>query len=561
MTKLRCGARAGLLLLALLPAAATLPKEPPATDRLASPEVLFGDLFATVQTAALYGDGKTFADAVPKAAPAEILDQYHAAHPGTPEALKLFVEAHFVLPAQAASVPSPPETVSIVTHIDRLWDVLTRKTPVAPPYSSALPLPHPYVVPGGRFREMYYWDSYFTMLGLAESGRQDLLTDMVRDFAYLIDTYGHIPNGARTYYLSRSQPPFFFAMVGLLGKDDPASAYAQYLPQLKREYAFWMQGAPALRPGNAHRHAVAMPDGSILNRYWDDKDTPRDESYAEDVEVARTSGRPAAQVFRNLRAAAESGWDFGSRWFEDGATRKTIDTIEIIPIDLNSLLYGLESAIHSGCERQGDTACASDFAHRAQVRRQAIDRYLWDGTRGAYFDYRWTRKTPVTRISAATLYPLFFGVASQSQATGVAQAVTRDLLQPGGIVTTPLRTGQQWDSPNGWAPIQWIAIDGLRRNGQPALAEAIACRWMVSVQDVYRQSGKLVEKYDVVTTGRSGGGGEYPTQDGFGWTNGVIRKLLVLYPADAAYTSTEQCGALTRSVALTPPVAQARPAP
>jgi alpha,alpha-trehalase len=530
-----------LVLLALLPAASTQPKVPPAEGRLASPEVLFGDLFAAVQTEALYGDGKTFVDAVPKTAPADILNQYHAARPSTPDALQHFVADHFVLPAPAASVPSPPEKVSIVTHIDRLWDELTRKTPDAPPYSSALPLPYPYVVPGGRYREIYYWDSYFTMLGLAESGRQDLLTDMVRDFAYLIDTYGHIPNGARTYYLSRSQPPFFFAMVGLLSKDDPAGAYAQYLPQLMREYEFWMQGSKELRPGNAHRHAVAMPDGSILNRYWDDKNTPRDESYREDVEVARQSGRPAAEVFRNLRAAAESGWDFGSRWFADGKSLTSIDTTEIIPIDLNSLLYGLEGAIHSGCERHGDADCASDFARRAEARRKAIDRYLWDGTRGTYFDYRWTRKTPIARISAATVYPLFFGVASESQAAAVAHAVTRELLQPGGIVTTPLRTGQQWDAPNGWAPMQWIAIDGLRRTGQAALAEAIACRWMVSVQDVYRQSGKLVEKYDVVTTGRSGGGGEYPTQDGFGWTNGVIRKLLVLYPADAAYTGTGQC--------------------
>jgi alpha,alpha-trehalase len=535
---------AAALCLALLPIASTRPFASGAPTE--PPQVLFKDLFVAVQTAQIYPDSKVFADAVPIAAPAEILKQYHAGQPDSPAALKQFVEAHFTLPSDVTGAPSPPGRASVTAHIDGLWDPLTRTTAAAPPYSSMLALPQPYVVPGGRFREMYYWDSYFTMLGLAESGRQDLVTGMVRDFAYLIDTFGHVPNGARTYYLSRSQPPFFFAMVGLLGKDDPAGAYAQYLPQLKREYAFWMQGAPALRPGNAHRHAVAMPDGSILNRYWDDKDTPRDESYAEDVAVARASGRPAAEVFRNLRAAAESGWDFGSRWFEDGASRKTIDTIEIVPIDLNSLLYGLENAIHSGCERQGDAACASDFAHRAQVRRQAIDHYLWDGTRGAYFDYRWTRKTPITRISAATLYPLYFGVASQSQATGVAQAVTRDLLQPGGVVTTPLRTGQQWDSPNGWAPLEWIAIDGLRRNGQPALAEAIACRWMVSVQDVYRQSGKLVEKYDVVTPGRSGGGGEYPTQDGFGWTNGVIRKLLVLYPADAAYTSTRQCVDPTR---------------
>jgi alpha,alpha-trehalase len=543
MRSKRRGVRVGLVLLALLPVASTQTKIPPAASESppASPEVLFKDLFAAVQTQAIYTDGKTFVDAVPKDAPAKILEQYHAARPDSPQALQSFVTAHFVLPTEATSGKSPPEKVSIVAHIDNLWYQLTRTTPNTPPYSSALPLPKPYVVPGGRFREIYYWDSYFTMLGLAESGRLDLLTDMVGDFAYLVDTYGHIPNGARTYYLSRSQPPFFSAMVGLLSKDDPAAAYARYLPQLKLEYEFWMEGEKALRPGDAHRHVVALPDGSTLNRYWDDNDTPRDESYREDVEVARASGRPAQQVYRDIRAAAESGWDFGSRWFADGKNRASIDTTEVIPVDLNSLLFGLENAIRMGCEHGGDTACTSDFTHRATVRRAAMDKYLWDAAQGTYYDYLWTQKSAIKRISAATLYPLFFGAASNAQAAGVAAATAHELLQPGGIVTTPLRTGQQWDAPNGWAPIQWIAIDGLRRNGAPRLAEAIACRWLVNVQNVYAQTGKLVEKYDVMTIGRSGGGGEYPTQDGFGWTNGVMRKLMALYPEDARYTDAAQC--------------------
>jgi alpha,alpha-trehalase len=147
----------------------------------------------------------------------------------------------------------------------------------------------------------------------------------------------------------------------------------------------------------------------------------------------------------------------------------------------------------------------------------------------------------VTQLSAATLYPLFVALASRTQAASVAKIITRDLLKPGGIVTTMLDTGQQWDAPNGWAPLQWIAISGLRGYGNGGLAETIACRWIVNVDAVYRQSGKLVEKYDVLHTGRSGGGGEYPTQDGFGWTNGVMRKLIGLYPADAAYVSPDQC--------------------
>jgi alpha,alpha-trehalase len=554
--KARRGARALSLLLVLLPAASLCAQElrqaqPPATlphpknlrQAEQPPQVLFEDLFVAVQTSGIFPDGKTFVDAVPKAAPAEILKDYHAARPASTQALRHFVEDHFTIPVAVASQTSPPGRVSVVTHIDQLWDQLTRRTPTAPPYSSVLPIPHPYVVPGGRFRELYYWDSYFTMLGLAESGRQDLLTDMVRDFAYLIDTYGHVPNGTRTYYLSRSQPPFFFAMVGLLAKEgtDPATAYAEYLPQLKREYEFWMEGAKGLRKGTAHRHVVAMPDGSTLNRYWDDRDTPRDEAYGSDTELARQSGRPARQVYRDIRAAAESGWDFGSRWFADGKTRGTIATTEMIPVDLNSLLFGLENAIQAGCARRGDSACASEFTRRAVARRSAIDRYLWNEAQGTYFDYDWTRSQPVTRVSAATVYPLFFGLASNTQATAVANVVARSLLRDGGLVTTPLSTGEQWDAPNGWAPLQWLAVGGLRRYDQKGLAEAVACRWVVNVLNVYNQSGKLVEKYDVVTTGRSGGGGEYPLQDGFGWTNGVMRKLIALYPQEATYSTASQC--------------------
>jgi alpha,alpha-trehalase len=270
-----------------------------------------------------------------------------------------------------------------------------------------------------------------------------------------------------------------------------------------------------------------------LNRYWDDRATPRDESYAEDTALARTANRPAAQVYRDIRAAAESGWDFGSRWFADGHTHATIDTTEILPVDLNSLLFGLESAIAAGCAQGGDSTCAAQFRQRAAARHAAIDRYLWDGAYGAYLDYHWATHERIERLSAATLYPLFVGLASAEQAQAVAASARARLLMAGGIVTTPLTTGEQWDSPNGWAPLQWIAVAGLRQYRQDALAGTIACRWLVNVRRSYRASGKLVEKYDVVTSGRAGGGGEYPTQDGFGWTNGVTRRLMALYPQSA----------------------------
>jgi alpha,alpha-trehalase len=506
-----------------------------------SPEVLFQELFVAVEQAQILPDSKAFADATPLDAPAAILADYRAQRPDTREALQAFVATHFALPTDAGSRPPSAAPLPIAQHIDLLWDQLTRRSESVPPYGSLLALPHPYVVPGGRFRELYYWDSYFTMLGLAQSGRRDLLEDMVGDFAYLLDTYGRIPNGTRTYYLSRSQPPFFFEMVGLLTPKDPVRAYARFLPQLKREYAFWMQGASGLQPGAAERRVVALADGAILNRYWDDRDTPRDESYRQDIALAQSSERDPHEVYRDLRAAAESGWDFGSRWLADGHTLATIDTTQILPVDLNSLLFGLEQAIAAACQRSHQTSCASEFSARGAARRAAMNHYLWDPDSGTYLDYHWTSKARQSRVTAATLYPLFLGLASKAQARRVAHATRQTLLAPGGLATSTLKTGQQWDIPNGWAPLQWIAVAGLRQYGENALAGAIACRWMVSVNSLYDQSQKLVEKYDVVTPGRSGGGGEYTLQDGFGWTNGVMRRLMALYPAEAAYSRAEQC--------------------
>jgi alpha,alpha-trehalase len=505
------------------------------------PQLLFKQLFVAVQTDALFDDSKIFADAVPEAAPAVILEGYARAAPRSPADLRQFVGTHFTLPAAAATPVSLPQQRSIIAHIDGLWDVLTRSNVTVPEYGSLLALPRPYVIPGGRFREIYYWDSYFTLLGLKESGQSARVDDMVADFAALIERYGHVPNGTRTYYLSRSQPPLFYAMVALA---DAAQlpGVVRYLPQLRREYGFWMDGAEGLREGDAHRRVVALKNGALLNRYWDDLALPRDESFREDVELASRSGRPAAEVYRDLRAGAESGWDFSSRWFADGHTRASIVTTQIVPVDLNSLLYGLEQAIRRGCRLTGDRLCERDFARRAAARRAAIDRYLWDPATGTYRDLHWIDGRHTPTVSAAALYPLFVGAASRAQAGAVAATVRARLLEAGGLVTTTAVTGEQWDGPNGWAPLQWIAVQGLRRYGESRLAEVVACRWMVNVENLYRARGKLVEKYNVANPG-TGGGGEYPLQDGFGWTNGVQRKLAAEYSAALNYTDAARCGA------------------
>jgi alpha,alpha-trehalase len=290
-----------------------------------------------------------------------------------------------------------------------------------------------------------------------------------------------------------------------------------------------MEGEETLRRGAAHRRVVRLRDGTVLNRYWDDRETPREESYREDVETARAANRPPQEVYRNLRAAAESGWDFSSRWLADGRTLATIRTTDIVPVDLNSLLYGLEQTLARAYRVTGDLQSAARISARAWRRREAMHRYLWDARQGVFGDYAWREGRLTGQLSAATLYPLFFGLATNEQAQGVAAIVRDRLLQPDGIATTTANTGQQWDAPNGWAPLQWIAIAGLNDYGERDLARDIAQRWITENVTFYRATGRLVEKYDV-SGDAAARGGEYPLQDGFGWTNGVLRRLLALYP-------------------------------
>ncbi|WP_211101426.1 alpha,alpha-trehalase TreA [Niveispirillum sp. SYP-B3756] len=502
-----------------------------------SPADLYGPLFQAVQTQRLFGDGKSFVDAVPKRPPEAIMADYRANPPADAAALRRFVLNNFTLPTDIATPANSPAGGAapgpLLDHIATLWPHLTRPSETPPPGSSALALPAPYVVPGGRFREIYYWDSYFTMLGLVRDGRMDLVQSMVADFEHLLETYGRIPNGTRSYYLSRSQPPFFSLMVNLLPKGNEATQ-RHHLAALKREHDFWMSGSDCLaeqaHQPDACRRVVRLADGSLLNRYWDDRDSPRDESYAEDVETARQApDRPAAEVYRHLRAAAESGWDFSSRWLDDPAKLSSIRTTDIIPVDLNSLLWQLERSIALRCALLEDRACADLFERQAAARQGAIIRHLWQPDEGRFADYDFRNARPAPVLSAATLFPLFAGLATPSQAEAVAALTERELLAPGGLRTTQIRNGQQWDAPNGWPPLQWVAVEGLARYGHRPLARDIAQRWIGTVDRTYRATGKLLEKYNVEER-LPGGGGEYPLQDGFGWTNGVTRALIARYP-------------------------------
>ncbi|MFP1980070.1 alpha,alpha-trehalase TreA [Lonsdalea quercina] len=506
--------------------------ETPQAQRIATapPDITMGPLFEAVQKSKMFPDQKTFVDAVPRYSPSAIMADYYMQRRLNNFDLQHFVLHNFTIPADGKGY-IPPGGQTLREHIIDLWPHLTRSTPDMTRWDSLLPLPNAYVVPGGRFREVYYWDSYFTMLGLAESDQWGLIRNMVQNFAYQIDRYGHIPNSNRTYYLSRSQPPFFTKMVELLAKHDGDNLLVTYLPQMKREYQYWMDGENSLQPGQADKRVVRLDD-DVLNRYWDDRNVPRTESWLDDVTTASQvpeSERP--QLYRDLRAGAASGWDFSSRWLKDPMKLSTIHTTDILPVDLNALLYHNEMVLSKASRLANKMADADRYALRADKRKQALNLYFWNAEKRYYADYDWRQGKVSQQLTAATLFPLYVQAAPLNYAQETAQAVRNELVQEGGMVTTTLHSHQQWDAPNAWAPLQWVAVEGLRYYQQEPLAEEIAVRFLNSVRHTYEREHKLVEKY-AVETGElgGGGGGEYELQDGFGWTNGVTLKLLSLYP-------------------------------
>ncbi|HMG67479.1 MAG TPA: alpha,alpha-trehalase TreF [Chitinophagaceae bacterium] len=504
-----------------------------AQQQVQTPAEIYGELFTDVQMRHVFPDSKTFPDCVPKRDPKEIVKDYMAMKNNSSIKFKLdeFVTANFTLP-KAPQLNYITKEKDVVMHINNLWNVLRRDADSSINGSSLLALPHPYIVPGGRFGEIYYWDSYFTMLGLKESGKIDMIENMVDNFAFLINTYGHIPNGNRSYYISRSQPPFFSLMVALLASVKGDGVYIKYSGAMEKEYKFWMEGADKLKPGDAYRRVVKMKDGTVLNRYWDDAATPRPEGFKEDVAVAERSGRDKEEMYRNLRAGAESGIDFSTRWFADKKNLTSIIVIDFVPVDLNALMIHLEQMIAKARKLKKDIPGANQMLAKASKREAAINTYCWDKQLNYYTDYNFRKHEQNDVISPAGMYPfcILKKAPQLNQKCLLATSILKKkLLQPGGVTTTEYNNNQQWDAPNGWAPLEWMTIWGLDRCGQNALARDIAGRWVKLNSDVFERTGKMMEKYNVVDTHLEAGGGEYGGQDGFGWTNGVLLTLINKY--------------------------------
>ncbi|GLS87089.1 periplasmic trehalase [Cypionkella aquatica] len=466
-------------------------------------EQSLGDLFVDLHMSGFWPDEKAISDSILLAPAPDILRAYHAAKAAGPVDLHAFYAAHFrPVAAQETAYRTDP-THSPKQHLAAIWPHLIRPADDAEERSTRFALPRPYVVVGGRFQEAYYWDSYFTQLGLLKVGKTALVLDMLENFAFAIERIGHIPNGFRSYFLTRSQPPFFAAMVQDYGRavGDPAGAYARFLPAMQREYQYFI--------ASEHNHQG-------LARYWDQASGPRVEMYRTDLEAVH-KGVPDG-YFRNLRAACESGWDFSARWLTDSADLTTIRTTALWAIDLNCLLLRYEEIL-------AEASHEARYAEAAKLRRDLISKRFYSAETGYFHDVQIAdgKISPIT--TAAGMFALYAGAASQAQAETTAAWMQSHLLAPGGLLTTDVTSGQQWDSPNGWAPLQWIAVQGLLRYGFGDLAETLRQRWLATCDAVFGASGKFVEKYNVLDPLAPSSGGEYALQDGFGWSNGVYLDL------------------------------------
>ena len=576
-------------------------------------------ILAAVQTARIFNDSKDFVDAPLAVSPAVALERFRAlpggaSDPNYTASLKYFVDQTFGPPGGWLDAWRPPDHHSDPNLLNRIpagplrdwaralndmWPQLGRRMSAEalahPERTTLLPCVHGFVVPGGRFREAYYWDTYWVVLGLLSVGMTQTAEGIVQNFLAAVHKYGFVPNGLRTYYLNRSQPPLLAQMVAALVDATPLPQDArrllrEALPALDREYDWWM------RTG-ANGSSVELPQrsGSVsasasassrerLNRYVVDAPYPRPESWREDAATAADLPEDARRAcYCDLAAGAESGWDFSTRWLSPQAQGElsSIRTSSIVPVELNAILYrneltlqrlharlaelpaergtaptkrrradddsedtavtlaagGASTADCDEDERDEETmanahaASAERYAAAAKARLRAMSEWMWDSASRRWHDVDLKSGHRLRQESAASYMPLWAGAyESVEQATLAADALGASaLVQPGGVATTLIDSGQQWDWPNAWPPLQQMLIEGLASCGASSaasLASTLAARWLRSNLMGWAATGHMHEKYDATRPGERGGGGEYTPQVGFGWTNGVVLWLL-----------------------------------
>jgi alpha,alpha-trehalase len=483
----------------------------------------------------------------------------------------LFMPAGFPAPADLKAVETGCQVR--IHHLPAIINQLGEIDTASIKSNGLLYLPRPYVVPGGMFNEMYGWDSYFIIRGLVEDGKLNLARDIVDNFFFEIDHYGGVLNANRSYYLMRSQPPFLTSMIRVVyeaekakGQSDPAWLRTAY-DHAVRDYRFWT-APPHLAGSTGLSRFYALGNGPVpelgaatmayyqtVARYFllhPQESRPYLElipkgKKGQDVKVMgpefslnldfKTKKKKAKlqdeildkfaltpRFYKGDRSMRESGFDVSFRFGPFGA-----GTQDFAAVGLNCLLYKSERDLAWMTNELGIKEASTDWIERAATRRREINQYLWSPKYGLYYDYNFSDGTQSRYSYATTFYPLWTGLATPEQAREVVKNLAA-FDRPGGIVMSMVNTGAQWDAPYGWAPIQLIAIEGLRRYGYESAANGISLQFLSMVLDNFRRDGTIYEKYDVDnrTSQTSIQVGYKTNVVGFGWTNGVF---LALYHA------------------------------
>ncbi|KAI3469104.1 hypothetical protein Pfo_025767 [Paulownia fortunei] len=438
-----------------------------------------------------------------------------------------------------------PEVKAWALEVHKLWKNLSRKVSgrvlEKPDFYTLLPLKSPVMIPGSRFREVYYWDSYWVIRGLLASKMYETAKGIVYNLISLIDEFGYVLNGARAYYTNRSQPPLLSSMVSdIYNRTGDKDLVIKSLPALLKEHEFWNSGM--------HKVIIQGADGSnhTLSRYYAMWNQPRPESSTTDRETASKLPNNCAktQLYRELASAAESGWDFSTRWMRNESNLATLATTSIIPVDLNAFVLKMELDITSLANAIGDDTTAERFREASRARKKAITSIFWNAEMRQWCDYwlsdsnsskdvyTWNASSQNQKVFASNFIPLWIQLFNSDvkMVDEVVQGLQNSgLVCPAGIATSLTNSGQQWDFPNGWAPLQHMIVEGLVRSGSEqarCVAEDIAVKWIRTNYLAYKKTGAMHEKYTVEKCGVYGGGGEYAPQTGFGWSNGVVLAFL-----------------------------------
>ncbi|XP_055278471.1 trehalase [Moschus berezovskii] len=515
-----------------------------------------GEFLHQVQMAKLYQDDKQFVDMPLSSAPDQVLkcfrelaQAYNLSIPR--QELQVFVQEHFRAVGQELQPWTPedwrdspqflqkildPKLRAWAEQLHQLWKKLGKKVKAEvlshPEQFSLICSRQPFIVPGGRFVEFCYWDSYWVMEGLLLSEMPETVKGMLQNFLDLVQTYGHVPNGARVYYLQRSQPPLLTLMMHrYMAHTNDTTFLRDHIETLASELDFWTK--------NRSISVSSRGKSYIPNHYKVPYGGPRPEPYSKDAELAATlpEGNRDA-LLAELKAEAEPGWDFSSRWLVGGpnpSLLSSIRTSKLLPVDLNAFLCQAEGLMSNFYSRLGNDSEATKYRNLLAQRMAALKDVLWDEDKGAWFDYDLENEKKNLEFYPSNFAPLWAGCFSDPDDVDKALKYLEDsriFTYQYGIPTSLQKTGQQWDFPNAWAPLQDLVIRGLAKSPSAKAQEVafqLAQNWIRTNFDVYSKKSAMYEKYDINNGGQPGGGGEFEVQEGFGWTNGVALMLLDCY--------------------------------